>query len=53
MILKFTVITTKSQILLKPTITKAEDDETLYNVNIMKYIIEVLTGDSFTSFNIR
>ena len=32
MIFKFTVITPKSRILIKPTITKAEDNETLYNV---------------------
>ena len=53
MILKFTVITTKTQLLLKPTITKAKDDETLCNVITskyydVKYIIEVLTGASFT-----
>ena len=53
MIFKFTVITPKSRVLIKPTITKAEDNETLYNVITSKNynienIIEVLTGDSFT-----
>ena len=53
MIFKFTVITPKSLVLIKPTITKAGDNETLYNVITSKNynienIIEVLTGDSFT-----
>ena len=54
MIVKFTVITPKCQILVKPTITKVDDHDSIYVIIISKNyeitnIVEVLTGESFTA----
>ena len=54
MIVKFTVITPKCQILMKPTITKVDDHDSIYVFIISKNyeitnIVEVLTGESSTA----
>ena len=54
MIVKFTVITPKCQILVNPKITKVDDYHSIYVFIISKNyeitnIVEVLTGESFTA----